>query len=99
MPPPPPGAWGPGSAYRYGPAPVPCGCAAPAYAFVWVPVQIRTNYVYSPAIEHVREVPEEHVVYHEAVETRAVRVPGKTKYVKAARPVKLTKGKAIRSTE
>jgi hypothetical protein len=99
MPPPPPGAWGPGPAYPYAPAATPCGCGAPAYAYAWVPVQIRTNYVYSPAVERVREVPEEHVVYHEAVETRTVRVRGKAKYVKSARPVKLTKGKTVRSVK
>jgi len=99
MPPPPPGAWESGSPYPYGPAATPCGCGGAAYAYTWVPVQIRTHYLYSPAIERVREVPEEHVVYHEAVESRTARVRGKTKYVKSTRPVKLTKGKAIRSVK
>jgi hypothetical protein len=99
MPPPPPGVPGPGFAYQYGAPAGPCGCGGAAYAYTWVPVQVRTNYVYSPAIERVREVPEERVVYREAVETRTVPVRGKAKYVKVARPVKVTKGKRIRSTK
>ena len=95
----PPHAWGPGSPYPFGAPAAPCGCAAPAYAFTWVPVQIRTNYVYSPAIERVREVPEDHVVYREAVETRTVPARAVTKYVKSARPVKSTKGKKARSVK
>ena len=98
-PPPPPGVPGPGFAYQYGAPAAPCGCGGAAYAYTWVPVQVRTNYVYSPAIEHVREVPEERVVYREAVETRTVPVRGKTKYVKVARPVKVTKGKTTRRTK
>jgi len=99
MPVPPPGVPGPDFAYHYGGAAAPCGCGVPTGGYVWVPVQIRTNYVYSAAIEHVREVPEERVVYHEVTETRLVRARGKGKYVKVARPAKLTKGKTIRTTK
>jgi hypothetical protein len=101
--PPPPIPFGPsappapGFGYQYEAAAPQCGCGAPAYAYVWVPVQIRTNYVYSAAVEHVREVPEEHVVYREAVETRVVPVRGKAKYVKTAQPAKLGSGKTVRA--
>lgn len=99
MPVPPPGVPGPGFAYQHGPASAPCGCAPAAYSYAWVPVQVRTNYIYSPAIEHVREVPEEHVVYSEAIETRTVPVRGKTKYVKVARPARITKSRPVRRTK
>ena len=94
-----PGVPGPGFAYQYGPAPAPCGCGAAAYSYAWVPVQVRTNYVYSPAIERVHEVPEERVVYDQAVETRTVPVRRKAKYVKVAAPAKITKGKTVRRTK
>lgn len=111
-PPPPPGAYpmpgplpvpAPGTppydyGYQDGRA-GPCGCGGAAYVYVWVPVHIRTSYVYSAPIQHIREVPEESVVYREAVETRTVPVRGRAKYVKGPRPVKVTKGKAIRAAK
>jgi hypothetical protein len=99
MPVPPPGMPTPGLAYQYGATATPCGCGAAAYNYVWVPVQVRTNYLYSPAIQHVREVPEEHVVYSEAVETRTVPVRGKAKYVKVPPRAKLTKSRPARRTK
>lgn len=101
-----PNAYGspPSAPYSYpqaygSPSAAPCGCPGYTYTYTWVPVQVHSNYVYSPPIQHVREIPEEHVVYDQVVETRTVPVRGTIKYVKTSRPAKLTKGKTVRSAK
>jgi hypothetical protein len=90
-----------GANYAYGAGnaagAVPCGCGG-GYTVNWVPVQVETRYSYSPAIRHERQVVENVVVPHEVVETRTVPVR-QTKYVKTARPTKMTKVRVTKRTK
>jgi hypothetical protein len=86
---------GGGYSYSYGYQSAPCGC--PSYT--WVPVPVETHYRYSAPVRHVEEVTEERVVREQVVEHKTVRLRPTTKYVKAAPPAKLTKGKVVRSAK
>lgn len=87
---------GAGSGYWYAYQAGGASCGCPSYT--WVPVPIETHYRYSAPLRHVEEVVEERVVRQPAVESKIVPARRATKYVKAA-PVKVTKGKVVRSTK
>jgi hypothetical protein len=93
------GAWASGGnggpAYGYPAGAGSCGCPGYGHPVAWMQVPVQTNYRYSPAIRHDKQVVEQHTVNDMVVESKTVPVRRRTKYVKT--PV--TKVTKVRSAK